>query len=92
MCVDLDPLSYPHHQHPIPAKRSLTKSSNDIAEEDPEQVTPPSAVAAKKSMPSPDSCLNVPSGAGAIIFPNILCLLFQILAIDVPAFLHTFDV
>ncbi|XP_045033859.1 electroneutral sodium bicarbonate exchanger 1 isoform X3 [Daphnia magna] len=60
-----NPLSYPHHQHPIPAKRSLTKSSNDIAEEDPEQVTPPSAVAAKKSMPSPDSCLNVPSGTAS---------------------------
>lgn len=77
MCMyGVDPVSYPHHHHPISAKRSLTKSNDDIAEEDPEQVTPPANVGAKKLMPSPDSCLNVPSGAGAILFQNILCLSF----------------
>ncbi|XP_046442370.1 electroneutral sodium bicarbonate exchanger 1-like isoform X2 [Daphnia pulex] len=73
-----NPLPYPHHHHqhhlPIGAKRSFTKSSDDIAEEDPVEQdravlassSPATASAdAKKQLQSPESCLNVPSGTAS---------------------------
>jgi hypothetical protein len=90
--VQIDPLPYPHHHHqhhlPIGAKRSFTKSSDDIAEEDPVEQedravlassSPAAASAdAKKQLQSPESCLNVPSGAQTKLW-HPLCFYFSFL-------------
>jgi hypothetical protein len=89
--VQIDPLPYPHHHHqhhlPIGAKRSFTKSSDDIAEEDPVEQdravlasSSPAATSAdaKKQLQSPESCLNVPSGAQTKLW-HPLCFYFSFL-------------